>query len=301
MRTLLVAIPTLLLVSCADESGDMVSDSATQSATDPSTVVALAPSGSGYPDLEGSVINYSYNDWSGFQFAIYDNKVKWHGFEGYFLGVTREVVPQISRVGNDIYFSSWQTSGNGGDNVVHNFNTMEVNAHLHPDQSAPETMEMITGVVHCRDTPDCIFPSEAITPDEQVFPIIRKNMTEQELPPLGNVELNNTLRHEADRMAREDLAGMAIVLDTPDGTTRIEVDGAQTHIRENDGAAQSHLTYATKISDEIYFISWLGAPGGNHVVINREWMKAFDHISPTGERAEMVYDVSCFDAAEDCQ
>ena len=193
MKIAALATLLLLLSGCAEQAADTAADQMSDNASSAATVAALAPSGSGYPDLEGSVINYSYTDWSGFQFAIYDNKVKWHGFEGYFKDIAREVVPQFSRVGDNIYFTSWQTSGNGGDNVVHNFNTMEVNAHLHPDESNPETLEMIQGVIHCRDTPECIYPSVPLTPNEQVGPIIGKNMQEQGLPPLFDAEINNTL------------------------------------------------------------------------------------------------------------
>ncbi len=163
-------------------------------------------SGSGYEDLEGTLINYAYGGFSGFQFAVLDNKIRWRGVDRYFLGIVREVTPQISKVADNVYFSSWSTGGNGGDDVVHNFNTMEVNAHLNPDESSPETLEMIHGVIHCWNTPDCVFPEGELTSDDDLFPLIDKNMEEQNLPLLFDPDKNNKPRSSADHAARAELA-----------------------------------------------------------------------------------------------
>lgn len=258
-----------------------------------------ADSGSGYPDLEGTIINYEYEGFSAFRFAIANNQVRWTGISGYFEGATAEVIPQISKVADGIYFSSWQTVADGGDNVVHNFNTMRVNAHLNPG-NADEAMENIYGTIQCWSESECNPPNEEVTDPMVRGGLILTNMQEKQLPPLFDRELNIVPKSDADRIARAELAGMAIEYETSYGSTRIEVDGAQTRVSENQGNAEVFDTYATKLTDDIYFISWKGANGGNHVIINRDTAKVFDHISPSGERAEQIYDLACFDTVDAC-
>ena len=94
-------------------------------------VSSVNTTGSGYPDLEGKFIEYEYVDFGSFTLAFYDNKLLWQGKGGYFDGVTAKVIPQVSKVANDIYFLSWVFATGGGDNVVVNFRTNKVFAHLH--------------------------------------------------------------------------------------------------------------------------------------------------------------------------
>lgn len=264
----------------------------------PSTLTNL---GSGYADLDGSIINYEYEDFAGFEVSVGEGKIKWHGVSGYFRDAIREVSPQISRVADNVYFLSWQTFGSGGDNVVLNFNSMEVYAHLNPNSDNPPTLEMIHGVIHCRDSEDCVFPDREVSTREEIQAIIRSNVEEQNLPPRGDPERNRVPRSEADRIARSELAGLAMRYETPEGPIRIEVFGNETRVREaSDPSPRRFQTFATRIADDLYFISWLGPLGGNHIVVNRRSMQVFDHISPTGERAEMIYDLTCFGSAISC-
>jgi hypothetical protein len=85
--------------------------------------------------------------------------------------------------------------------------------------------------------------------------------------------------------------------DTPYGPTHIEVDGDTTRVRQGQDGTADFRTFATKIDEGIYFISWLGDLGGNHIVVNRQSMKVFRHISPSGERAETIYGLTFFDSA----
>ena len=261
---------------------------------------SVEPSGSGYSDLEGTIINYEYENFSAFRVAIANHRVRWTGISGYFEGVTSEVVPQISKIADGIYFFSWQTMGDGGDNVVLNFNTMSVNAHLNPGAPSAEAMEMINGPIQCWNESDCIPPSDERTPRMEVRVILQSNVQEKNLPPMFLLELNKDPKSDADRAARSELAGMAIEYETQYGSTRIEVDGGQTYLRENMGETTSYDTFATKIADDIFFISWMGPAGGNHIIVNRDTGKVFDHISPSGERAERIYDLACFDLVSDC-
>ena len=261
----------------------------------------FGPSGSGYSDLEGTIINYDYENFSAFRFAVENNIIRWTGISGYFEDITSEVIPQVSKVADGIYFSSWQTLSGGGDNVVHNFNTMLVNAHLNPNGDSAEAMEMINGGIQCWSESDCIPPNEELTSRMRIRAIIQSNAQENNLPPMFLLELNKDPKVDADRAARSELAGMAIEYETQYGSTRIEVDGGQTRVTENQGETASYNTFATKIAENIFFVSWMGPSGGNHIIVNRETGKVFDHISPSGEREEQIYDLSCFNTVDACQ
>ncbi|MDG2090428.1 MAG: hypothetical protein P8J61_04870 [Gammaproteobacteria bacterium] len=262
---------------------------------------AMTNSGSGYADLEGSIINYSYEDFGGFSLIWADHKVRWDAMHGYYYDMQAETVPQVSKVADDIYFTSWGTL-NGGDNVVHDFNAMTVHAHLNPG-SPWIPMDNIYGVVHCKDTPDCVVPAETMSPSfKTTAEILAENAELLNLPPRRRRGLYITEPGSSDIAARNELEGLAITYETPFGTTRIEVDGVETRITENQESMLVYPTNATKIADGIYFISWVGGgPGGSHVVFNRQTMKAFDQISPIGERAEAIYDLTCFGSVMSCE
>lgn len=257
-------------------------------------------SGSGYADLEGSVINYSYEDFGGFSLIWNNNNALWNAMHGYYYGMEAESAAQVSKVADDIYFTSWGTA-NGGDNVVHDFNAMTVHAHLNPGNPWIP-MDNIYGVVHCKDTPDCEVPVEVQPRDKTTAEILAENADLLNLPPRRRRSLYITEPGSSDIAARNELEGLAITYETPFGTTRIEVDGVETRVTENQENMLVYPTNATKIADDIYFISWVGGgPGGSHVVFNRQTMKAFDHISPAGERTEVIYDLTCFDSVLNCQ
>lgn len=62
----------------------------------------------------------------------------------------------------------------------------------------------------------------------------------------------------------------------------------------------SHATHATQIAEDVFFISWGGAHGGNHIVFNAATMKVYDQIMPDGTRREAIYDANCFDMPAMC-
>lgn len=257
-------------------------------------------SGSGYAAAEGAVVNYTYNNFGGFYLAVENHTIRWEGFHGYFNGLVSANPPQISEVAPNVFLYSWQTQGSGSDNVVHNYNTMRVTAHLQPDQGRGDAIQMIHGVVHCRNTPDCIAPSTELTPGADFGPRMNSTIKEFGFPRLFDPVVNKTPKALADIKVREELAGQAIVYLTPEGKYRIEVAGNKTSVSINGGQAQVHQTYASKLTDDLFFISWMGGIGGSHVVINRSTGKVYDHILSNGERRESIYELTCFNLKEDC-
>lgn len=299
MKLFLTLFAALIVVACSEQSEQAKPKmAAALPAANP--VSTQVYSGSGFAELEGSVINYSYEDFGGFSLAWANNKVRWDAMHGYYTGLQAETVPQVSKVADNIYFSSWGV-GNGGDNVVHNFNTMKVYAHLN-SRHLWIPMDTIYGEVHCKDTPDCVRPVENMTqldaPTREK--LILENSAKNQLPPRRQRSLYITQLSKADVAARAELAGLTIKYQTPFGETIIEVDGVETRLSENQQDVLVYPTTATKIAEDIYFISWAGTSGGNHVIFNRQTMKAFDHILPSGERVESIYDLSCFDSASSC-
>ena len=72
-------------------------------------------------------------------------------------------VLRYHEVADNIYFMSWPTQGEGGDNVVVNFDAMTVNAHL----GGGDRFRLIHGIVHCRNSSDCVAPEgDVMSPDE---------------------------------------------------------------------------------------------------------------------------------------
>ncbi len=256
-------------------------------------------SGSGYAAADGTVVNYTYNNFGGFYLTVSNHRLRWEGFHGYFHGLVSTNAPQISEVAPDVFLYSWRTRGSGSDNVVHNYNTMRVTAHLQPDQGRGEAVQMIHGVIHCRNTPACIAPSTTLTPPAEFGPRMGRTIKEFGLPPMFDPAVNNTPRALADIQARELLRGQAFVYDTPEGQYRIEVADDTTTV-SLDGQSTDYQTYASRITDGVYFISWMGGVGGSHVVINTATAKVYDHILPGGERRESVFELACFGRRADC-
>lgn len=247
-------------------------------------------SGSGYEALRGAVINYGYDGFDDFNLTIYNNKIKWLGQKGYFQGVASEVVPQISKVADNIYFFSWST-GSAADNVVHNYNAMRVNAHL-SESRVKDALWQIHGDVYNINSPESVFPHSQLTPVEDVGKIIKKNIAQKNLPPFAfTAKISN---FPEDIAGRNELTGLAITYDTPDAVIRIEVDGERTYVSKNNQDRKDVFTAATKIADGIYFISWEKGADSDHIVVNRNSMAVFDHVSPTGERKEAIYNITYF-------
>ena len=257
-------------------------------------------SGSGYAAAEGAVVNYTYNNFGGFYLTVENHTIRWEGFHGYFHGLSSANSPQISEVAPDVFLFSWRTRGNGSDNVVLNYNTMRVSAHLQPNDGAGEAIQMIHGVVHCKSTPECIRPREELTPKDQFGPSMANTIKEFGLPPLHDAAVNNVARAAADIAARSELKGSIIAYDTPEGRYEVKVDGNQTRVKIGNGEPATYQTYASKVADDLYFISWMGGVGGSHIVVNKATRTVYDHILPSGERRESIFKLICFGSPEDC-
>ena len=251
------------------------------------SVAKVNTSGSGYRDLEGTFIDYKYADFGGFRLAFYDNQIMWQGYGGYFNDVTAKVSPQVSKVDKDVYFLSWVFPFGGGDNVVVNFETNKVFAHLHQvgaDRSIP--FELIHGTIICGPSKDCNFPKGSLSSMLQITKIIESNTKEFNLPKMGTMERPLIAEHNA---ARKELAGKVISYETDEGTIAVQVDGDITYVTDN-GVQKKYQTHTTKISEGIYFISWLLPEDiGQHIVFNQKTMQVFDQITPEGVSLELIY------------
>lgn len=258
------------------------------------------PPGSGYAGMDGDVINYEYYDFGGFQLFMSDHRLKWRGAGGLFDGVVAQVSPQVSEVAENIYFMSWPTQGEGGDNVVVNFDAMTVNAHL----GGGDRYRLIHGVVHCRNSSNCIAPEGDVMNPDEVMQTLRANAQRTGQagppggPPGGPAEAGPL--SPADLAAREALRGKVLRYGTDSGITSVEVADDATIVSEDGADETSHATHATQIADGVFFISWGGAHGGNHIVFNAATMKVYDQIMPDGTREEAIYDASCFDMSAAC-
>ena len=258
------------------------------------------PPGSGYAGMDGDVINYEYHDFGGFQLLMSDHRLKWRGAGGLFDGVVALVSPQVSAVADNIYFLSWPTQGEGGDNVVVNFDAMTVNAHL----GGGDRFRLIHGVVHCRNSSDCIAPEGDVMSPDEVMQTLMANAQRTGLagppggPPGAPPEAGPL--SPADLAAREALRGKLLQYETDSGTTSIEVADDATIVSEDGADETSHATHATQIAEDVFFISWGGAHGGNHIVFNAATMKVYDQIMPDGTRREAIYDANCFDMPAMC-
>lgn len=249
-------------------------------------------SGSGYEDMKGSVVNYGYENFDDFDLAVYNHKVKWLGQYNYFEGIAMEFSPVISKVADGIYFMSWGF-GKGGDNVIHNYNTMHVNAHLDPADQTKNSLQNIHGKVYSINKPDTRFPHARLTALDAMEKQLEQNIVQKKLPPLSDKKLFN-VQYDEDLVAKAELDGQTIKYSTPYGLTTIEINGDITRVGENNQDIQDYQTHATKIADGIYFLSWTDGNGGNHIIVNRNDMKVFDQMSPKWERGEAIYDISYF-------
>lgn len=246
--------------------------------------------GSGYPDLEGKFIEYEYVDFGSFRLAIYDNKIKWRGEGGYFDGIVSQVEPQISKVADGVYFLSWVFGNNGGDNVVVNFNTGKVFAHLrsgNANADSPADFEMIHGTVHCGASVDCPFPEG--DPISMVRMVLKLNSNTKKfnLPPIFESKKPLIPAHIE---AREELKGSTLQYNNEKGeNVTVELNDDSTNVSMNGQPSQTYQTNVTKIGEGIYFISWLGNEAfGEHIVYNKNTGQVFDHMTADLERKEVI-------------
>lgn len=264
-------------------------------------VAEVNTSGSGYQDLEGKFIDYDYNNFGRFQLAIYDNSIKWSGYNGYFKGITAQVIPQISKITDGIYFLSWIFDNGGGDNVVVNFHVQKVFAHLRhvrPSAEANYDFEMIDGKVICGPSIDCNFPNETTTSFFRTIRLLSANAEAFDLPAMGTADRPLIEEHHA---ARNELKGKVIKYKTNLGNVSVQVDGNITKVKEGTSDFKTYRTHATKIAAGIYYLSWLDNEDyGNHIVFNLNTMQAFDHLTGADDHDEKIYTVSCFGDAADC-
>lgn len=254
-------------------------------------VAEVNNSGSGYRELEGKFIDYQYVDFGSFRLAIYDNTITWYGYEGYFKDITAQVSPQISKVSEGIYFLSWLLPTGGGDNVVVNFNTNKVFAHLHQvDAKISADFELIHGEVICGPSTDCEFSPGKITSVVNIIRLLKSNTKAFGLPAMGSMERPLIAEHIT---ARDELAGSLIQYTTKSGTISFQLNDATTHVTDETGTKQAYKTHATKIDEGVYFISWLANENfGEHIVFNINTKQIFDHILPDGTNQQQIYPVA---------
>lgn len=244
--------------------------------------------GSGYEDLKGSVINYGYDNFDDFDLTIYNNKIKWIGQVGLYKGIAQEVVPQISKVAEGVYFMSWPTSESEGDNVIHNYHIMKANAHLYLQND----VYMIHGDVYSINESTTRFPHGALTPANEVIPMVMQNAARMGLAMDANALSFD--RFPETTIAIEELEDKALEYESAEGLIHIEVNDEITNVSVDNRPAGSYQPFVSKIDENIYLISWNGEHGGNHIAVNINTMKVYDHINESGERREAIYDVTYF-------
>ena len=294
MNRLTYLLALLFFLYACDSSRQVAPNSGKAGQRNDSLTESDSPSGSGWNDIDGSIVNYEYHNFGGFRLHFRDNKLKWYGYVGTFKGVTAEVTPQVSKVADDIYFMSWPVPGDAYDNVVMNLRDMKVYAHLGADAS----FDLPNGVIHCRNTTECVVPEGEPMAPLQVMKTLVANAIEKGFS--NPMDAMKAMRNDAAEIADSEKQGMAaltgktFVMDTPEGAVKIEINGTETLSTVGNGEAESSPTYATLVAEGIYFVSWHGKPSGNHIVFNSHTMRAFDQKLADGTHAEAIYQVSCF-------
>lgn len=252
--------------------------------------------GGGYADLDGDVINYEYSDFGGFHVLLSDNKITWHGYPGFFKDIVSRVEPQVSRVADNVYFASWATVRENGDNVVWNFEDMRVYAHL----GGGRAFKMIHGVIHCHNGGDCKAPARTVMQPQQRMQQLMTNVQSLGFANPGEAMAPTGEMGPHDQAGMRALTGKLVVYMTPEGLTKLEFQDTKTLVSIDHGPAETHSTHATLVADGVYFVSWGGRFGGNHVVFNANTMQLYDQIQSDGSRVESIHAVSCFAEAGQC-
>jgi hypothetical protein len=241
-------------------------------------------SGPGYPDLQGKVLNYTYVGFAGFRVLIERNRLKFQGVSGEFDGITMLQTPQVSKVSDDVYFMSWQVMGDMGDNVVVNVRDMKVFAHLGDGRD----YRQVHGEIQCFGLPnECHVPEGE--PDSTLGAGIRVMLRGgSPKSPEGDAP------KAAPTPAARALEGKTLVFRYPDGSeVTLRVENYVAVVDEGAGPAPRGGAF-TQPADNIYFVSWDGKNGGQHIVLNKTTMEVHDQITADGLRASVVARVEYF-------
>lgn len=254
--------------------------------------------GSGYRDLEGTFMQYEYQDFGAFRLAFTENKLKWKGYGGYFDGVIAEVEPRISKIEEDVYFLSWVFDNGGGDNVVVNLGEERVFAHLyHSNPKLSNDFELIHGQVLCSRSADCQSPDGDLMGLFKTILKLKSNIKKYDLPSLGTMSRPPI---QANRDVQDAFANKILRYNREGEIIEIQISADSTRVSRG-AVFEEHRNYATKISDGVFFISWLeDESSAKHIVFNANMMKVFEHTVIDNVRREMIYDVVCFDSPENC-
>ena len=234
-------------------------------------------SGPGYLDLEGKVFHYAYEGFAGFRVLIERNRLKFQGVSGEFEGITKLETPQFSKVSDGVYFMSWSVLGDMGDNVVVNLRDMKVFGHLGPGSD----YRQIHGDIHCFGTVEqCDPPVGRIQSTlESVIRVMLRN------GPPGSADHASERRATPAARALEGKELRYRVADGPSVTLRVENHTAI--VDEGHGPEPRGGTF-TQPDEHLYFVSWDGEHGGQHIVFNEKTMEVHDQIAPDGTRAAMM-------------
>lgn len=286
-QVFLVFLVFSLIVSCNNNQDNWSKEQIVNSTS------KINVSGSGYRDLEGTFIEYEYVDFGSFRLAIYDNKIKWKGYGGYFDDIVSQVEPQISKVSDSIYFSSWIFEGSGGDNVVVNFKNKTVFAHLrsgNASDDSPSDFEMIHGNVKCGPSSNCeYFEGESSSMLKMIMKL-NANTKKFNLPTIFETQKPLIQAHKD---ARTELLGLPFQYTTEDGIVSVNINNDSLKITRHNTDTKTYKTYVSKIAEGIYFISWLeNKKYGQHIVLNKNEMTVFDHMTYNEERKEKIYKAS---------
>ncbi len=131
-----------------------------------------------------------------------------------------------------------------------------------------------------------MYPHAELTPDADMLPLITKNFEERNLLPNYGFTTEISKLPE-DILARQELTGKTIAFTSAHGSINITFDASQMHFQRGT-TTTTFMTTATKIADDIYFISWESDNFRGHIVCNLSTMQGFQHLLPSGERKEEI-------------
>ena len=234
-------------------------------------------SGPGYLDLDGRVFHYGYVGFAGFRVLIERNRLKFQGVSGEFEGITKLQTPRFSKVRDDLYFMSWPVLGDMGDNVVVNVRDMRVFAHL----GAGSDYRQLRGDITCFGTVDECDPPQGRL-QSTLESVIR--LTLRGASPGGT---DGTATAEPTPAARA-LEGKELRFRFDEGASvGLRIENHTALVDEGDGPAPRGGVF-TEPADEVYFVSWDGEHGGQHIVFDARTMEVHDHIAADGRRGAFV-------------